>query len=105
MATFYDALPLAVIKQLVKAELMQHCRTTEVEIHGIEFDDNLYGYDEDPAQQELLQRLTVKATITGSEECFRKDYGTHPWWLEWSADMAQFTQSARADQDDDEACN
>ena len=49
MATFYDALPLAVIKQLVKAELMDACRTTEVEIHGIEFDDELYGYDEDPA--------------------------------------------------------
>ena len=100
MATFYDSLPLKVIKQLVKAELMEAYRTTEVEIHGIEFDDDLYGYDEKPELQELLQRLTVTATVKGSEKCFSEDYGTHPWWLEWSADMAQFTQLSRADQDE-----
>ena len=100
MATFYDSLPLAVIKQLVKAELMDAYRTTEVEIHGIEFDDNLYGYDEDPKSQELLQRLTVTATVNGNEECFSEDYGTHSWQLEWSADMGQFTQLERADQDE-----
>ena len=101
MATFYDSLPLTVIKQLVKAELMEAYRTTEVEIHGIEFDDNLYGYDEDPKLQELLQRLTVTATVNGSEECFSEDYGTHPWTLEWSADMVQFTQLERADEEED----
>lgn len=101
MATFYDSLPLTVIKQLVKAELMEAYRTTEVEIHGIEFDDNLYGYDEKTELQELLQQLMVTATVKGSEACFSNDYGTHPWLLEWSADMVQFTRLERADQDND----
>lgn len=105
MATFYDALPLTVIKRLVKAELMEAYRTTEVEIHGIAFDENLYGYADEPEEQELLQRLTVTATVKGSEECFSKDYGTHPWLLEWSADMAQFTQLERADQEEDDTAS
>lgn len=101
MATFYDSLPLCVVKQLVKAKLMEACRTTKVEIICFEFDEDIYGYDDDPELQELLQQLTVTATIDGDEECFSKDYGTHPWLLEWSADMAQFTSLARADQDND----
>lgn len=99
MSTFYDTLPLTVIKQLVKSELMQAYRTTEVEIHGIEFDGGIYSYYGN--LQEPIQRLTVKATVTGSEECFCKDYGTHPWLMEWSADMAQFTELYRTDKDDE----
>jgi hypothetical protein len=38
MATFYDSLPLSVVKQLVKAELMEAYRTTKVEIISYEFD-------------------------------------------------------------------
>lgn len=105
MATFYDSLPLTVVKQLIKAELMEAYRTTEVEIHGIEFDDDIYGYDEDPKSQELLQRLKVTATVSGNEKCFSKDYGTHPWSLEWSADMGQFTTLMRDDQDNDDFRN
>lgn len=98
MATFYDSLPLNVVKRLVKAELMEAYRTTKVEIVSFEFDDDIYGYDDDPKAQELLQQLTVTATVEGDEECFSKDYGTHPWLMEWSADMGQFTSLMRADQ-------
>jgi hypothetical protein len=101
MATFYDALPLTVIKRLVKAELMEAYRTTEVEIHGIVFDENLYGYADEPELQELLQQLTVTATVEGDEDCFKEDYGKHTWLLEWDANMVQFTRLERADQDDD----
>ena len=101
MATFYDSLPLSVVKQLVKAELMEAYRTTKVEIISFEFDEDLYGYDDDPELQELLQQLTVTATVEGDEDCFKEDYGKHPWLVEWDANMAQFTRLERADQDDD----
>lgn len=101
MATFYDSLPLSVVKQLVKAELMEAYRTTKVEIISFEFDEDIYGYDDDPELQELLQQLTVTATVEGDEDCFKEDYGKHPWLLEWDANMVQFTSLARADQNDD----
>lgn len=101
MATFYDSLPLSVVKQLVKAELMEAYRTTKVEIISFEFDENLYDYDDDPELQELLQQLTVTATVEGDEDCFKEDYGKHPWLLEWDANMARFTSLARADQGED----
>ena len=100
MATFYDSLPLSVVRQLVKAELMEAYRTTKVEIISFEFDEDLYGYDDDPESQELLQQLTVTATVEGDEDCFKEDYGKHPWLLEWDANMAQFTSLARVDQDE-----
>lgn len=101
MATFYGSLPLSVVKQLVKAELMEAYRTTKVEIISFEFDEDLYGYDDDPESQELFQQLTVTATVEGDEDCFKEDYGKHPWLLEWDANMVQFTRLERADQDDD----
>lgn len=101
MATFYDSLPLRVVKQLVKAELMEAYRTTKVEIISFEFDENLYSYDDDPELQELLQQLTVTATVEGDEDCFKEDYGKHPWLLEWDANMVQFTRLERADQGED----
>ena len=99
MATFYDSLPLNVIKKLVKMELVETCETTGVEIKAIEFDDNIYGYDEDPKLQELNQMLTVTANIEGATKS--NDNGEHPWLLEWSADMGQFTSVMRDDQDED----
>ena len=99
MATFYDSLPLNVIKQVIKAELMEGTKATKCEIVSIEFDDEIYGYDEDPQKQELLQQLTVTATLEGDAEPFARDYGTHPWMMEWSADMAQFVSSSREDQE------
>lgn len=101
MATFYDSLPLSVVKQLVKAELMEAYRTTKVDIIGFEFDEDLYGYDDDSESQELLQQLTVTATVEGDEDCFKEDYGKHPWLLEWDANMVQFTSLMRADQGED----
>lgn len=101
MATFYDSLPLSVVKQLVKAEMMEAYRTTKVEIISFEFDENLYGYDDVPESQELLQQLTVTATVDGDEDCFKEDYGKHPWLLEWDANMVQFTSLWRADQGED----
>jgi hypothetical protein len=101
MATFYDSLPLSVVKQLVKAELMEAYRTTKVEIISYEFDEDIYGYDDDPESQELLQQLTVTATVEGDEDCFKEDYGKHPWLLEWDANMVQFTSLMRADQGED----
>lgn len=99
MATFYDSLPLCVVKQLVKAELMEAYRTTKVEIISFEFDEDYYGYDDDPESQELLQKLTVTATVEGDEDCFKEDYGKHPWLLEWDANMVQFTRLERDDQE------
>lgn len=101
MATFYDSLPLNVIKQVIKAELMESTKATECAIESMEFDDEIYGYDEDPKLQELNQQLTVVATLKGDAPQFSKEYGTHPWLMEWSADMAQFTSLCRMDQDDD----
>jgi len=104
MATFYDSLPLSVVKQLVKAELMEAYRTTKVEIISFEFDEDIYGYDDDPEYpelQDLLQQLTVTATVEGDEDCFKEDYGKHPWLLEWDANMVQFTSLIRADQGED----
>ena len=63
--------------------------------------DDLYDYDDDPELQELLQQLTVTATVEGDEDCFKEDYGKHPWLLEWDANMARFTSLARADQGED----
>ena len=105
MATFYDSLPLSMVKQLVKAELMEAYRTTKVEIISFEFDEDLYEYDDDPESQELLQQLTVTATVEGDEDCFKEDYGKHPWLLEWDTNMAQFTSLARADQGDDKGAS
>ena len=105
MATFYDSLPLSVVKQLVKAELMEAYRTTKVDIISFEFDEDIYGYDDDPESQELLQQLTVTATVEGNEDCFKEDYGKHPWLLEWDANMVKFISLARADQDDDKGAS
>ena len=101
MATFYDSLPLSVVKQLVKAEMMEAYRTTKVEIISFEFDENIYGYDDVPELQKLLQQLTVTATVDGDEDCFKEDYGKHPWLLEWDANMVKFTRLWRADQGED----
>lgn len=57
--------------------------------------------DYDPESQELLQQLTVTATVEGDEDCFKEDYGKHPWLLEWDANTVQFTRLERADQDED----
>jgi len=98
MVTFYDSLPLNVVRQLIKVELMETCKTTEVEIKSIEFDDNVYGLDEDPKSQEVGQRMKVTADVKGS--VYENDNGIHSWVLEWSADMCQFISVCRDDQCD-----
>lgn len=92
-------MPLSVIKRLVKVELMEACKTTNVVIKAIEFDDELYGYDEDPDLQELNQMLTVIADISTDDERFADCNGVHPWMMEWSCDMAQFITVMRDDQE------
>ena len=97
--TFYDSMPLTVVKKLVKTELVETCETTGVEIKAIEFDDNLYGGpsdDEELNTDELNQMLTVIASVEGATN--DGDNGEHPWLLEWSCDMAQFTSIMRTDQ-------
>lgn len=103
MATFYDSLPLNVIKQVIKAELLEATKATNCEIISIEFDDEIYGCCDNPQMQELEQRLTVTVAMEGDVPAFSKDYGTHPWLMEWSADMAKFFSLYRMDQDEDEA--
>lgn len=97
MATFYDSLPLNTVLRLVKMELVEACETTRVKIKTIEYDDEIYCYNEG-YNEEKQQHLTAVACVEGAK--FASDNGEHPWLLEWSCNMSMFISVGRTDQED-----
>lgn len=86
-----ESLPLNVVWNLTKQELMSACGTTNVEIVGVgyaseyEDADNLYDYP-----------LLVNAQIIGS--IITENSGLHPWLMVWNENECDFHTIMRLDQ-------
>ena len=87
-----QSLPLAVVIDLAKAELMESFRTHDVQVLNVGLYD---AYDDKENEQSIM----VTATVNSEEECFAADCGTHPWLLTWDEDDCEFYRSMRWDQD------
>jgi len=92
MATKIQSLPLAVVINLVKEELMESYRTHDVQVLNVGLYD---AYDDKENEQSIM----VTATVNSEEECFAADCGTHPWLLTWDEDDCEFYRLMRWDQD------
>lgn len=85
-----ESLPLNVVWNLTKQELMSAFGTTDVEIVGVgyaseyEDDNNLDDYP-----------LLVNAIINGVN---REDGGLHPWLMVWNENECDFHTLMRLDQ-------
>ena len=86
-----ESLPLNVVWNLTKQELMSACGTTNVEIVGVGYaseykdDDNLDDYT-----------LLVNALIIGAKGT--EDSGLHPWLMVWNENECDFHTLMRLDQ-------
>jgi hypothetical protein len=91
-----EGMALNMVLALAKAELMDACRTHNVEIKGVGFDPEYTDYDE-----EGERTLTVVAHIEAEEKCFKNDCGTHPWIMVWDEETCSFNSLMRIDQKED----
>lgn len=89
-----EGMALNVVLQLAKAELMSTYRTHNVEVMGVGFDPTWMESDD-----EGECTLMVQAHIEPEEECFKNDYGTHPWIMIWDEESCEFHTLMRIDQD------
>ena len=87
-------MPLNVVLQLAKAELMSAYRTDNVEIGGVGFDEEVCESDE-----EGKRSLMVNAIVMPEEECFKNDGGYHPWVMIWDEEKCEFLQLERWDEE------
>lgn len=94
--TKIESLPLNVVLQLAKKEIMDYCMTTEVLIMNVGFDYDLLESDEDNETT-----LMATADVTTSDERFEDCNGIHPWALTWDEEMCEFCTVSRWDQECD----
>ena len=86
-----ESLPLNVVCNLAKQELMSACGTTDVEIVGVGYtpehddDDNLDDYP-----------LLVNALIVGAKRT--EESGLHHWLMVWNENECDFHTLMRLDQ-------
>ena len=90
MATKIQSLPLAVVINLAKAELMESYRTHDVQVLNV----GLYEADDDFENE---QSIMVTATVNSEEECFAADCGKHLWLMSWNEDECDFYRLIRWD--------
>ena len=86
-----ESLPLNVVWNLTKQELMSTCETTKVEIVGVgyasEFEDD-NNLDDYPL---LVNALIVDAKVA-------ENSGSHPWLMVWNENKCDFHTLMRLDQ-------
>lgn len=86
-----ESLPLNVVWNLTRQELMSACGTTNVEIVGVgyasEYED-VYNIDD--------YTLLVNALIIGAKQT--EDSGLHPWLMVWNGNECDFHTIMRLDQ-------
>lgn len=92
-----EGMALNIVLALVKKELMDSYRTHKVDVLGVGFDPEMTDYDE-----EGERTLMVHAHIEPEEECFKNDFGTHPWLMAWDEEQCQFFSLMRMDQENDD---
>ena len=98
MATKIKSMPFGTVLKLVKEQLMESYRTSNVMIQSIGIDDDLSEiYDE-----ENDCCVMVWADVKSDEECFEKDCGLHPWAMWWNQNDCAFHTLCRWDQEDDD---
>lgn len=96
--TKIESLPFGTVLKLVKEELMESYRTSNVMIQSIGIDEDLSEiYD---AENDCC--VMVWADVQPEEECFKKDCGLHPWAMWWNQNDCAFHTLCRWDQEDDE---
>lgn len=93
MATKIQSLPLAVVINLAKAELMESYRTHDVQVLTVGLCDSDEVGDVDNEQS-----IMVTAAVNSDEKCFADDCGTHPWRLTWDEEKCDFSLLCREDQ-------
>lgn len=80
-AIFFEDMKEEAQKRIIAHEMADiiECEPDEVEVANITIEDDCYGYDEDPDEQELLEH--VHADINGEEwlmvwDCFKHEFPT-----------------------------
>lgn len=96
--TKIESLPLNIVLQLVKKELMDYCMTTHVLVKSVGFDPETCGAEEDGECT-----LMANAIVETEDERFQDCNGLHPWFLIWDENMCEFNTVQRWDWDQDEA--
>ena len=86
-----ESLPLNVVLNLTKQELMVSCGTTDVEIVGVGY---AYEYEDDANLDDYP--LLVNAQIVGAKDA--KENGLHPWLMVWNENECDFHTLMRLDQ-------
>ncbi len=94
--TKIESLPLNVVLQLAKKEIMDYCMTTQVLIVSVGFD---YDVIEDDEVGE--RTLMAMANVITDDERFKDCNGFHPWALIWDEEECEFCTVARWDQDNE----
>lgn len=90
-----ESLPLNIVLQLVKKEIMDYCQTTHVLVVSVGFNYELYDEEDDTP-------LMAMVDVTTEEENFTDCNGLHPWCLMWDEEMCKFNTVMRWDQKKDE---
>ena len=90
-----ESLPLNIVLQLVKKEIMDYCQTTHVLVVSVGFNYELYDEEDDTP-------LMAMVDVTTEEENFTDCNGLHPWCLMWDEEMCEFNTVMRWDQKEDE---
>lgn len=93
MATKIESLPLNVVLQLAKAELMSSYKTNKVEIKGVGIDLDICDLDDDDECS-----LMVDAEIYPENDVYKEDRGLHPWVMVWDEQRCGFHTIMRLDQ-------
>lgn len=96
MATKIESLPLNIVLQLAKKELMECLNTKDVEILGVGFDWDVCESDDEDERS-----LMVTACVDGDDEQHTADYGKHPWVMVWDENTCEFHTLQRWDQSED----
>ena len=98
MKTKIESMPFGVVIELVKAQIMDYCKTADVTIEsvGLDYDlSDIYDDEDDCC-------VMVWADVQTEDERFQKECGLHPWAMWWNENDCNFHTAARWDQEDDE---
>lgn len=86
-----ESLPLNVVLNLTKQELMSACGTTDVTVCGVGY---AYGYEDDANINDY--KLLVHAIVVGAKN--KEDSGLHHWMMVWNEEECDFHTVMRLDQ-------
>ena len=95
--TRIESMPFGVVMKLVKEELMESCKTSDVTVQSIGIDYDLSEiYDE-----ENDCCVMAWADVQSDDPNRKNDCGLHPWAMWWDQNDCDFHTVCRWDQEED----